>query len=93
MKTLKQLQEQIADLQKQAEEVRAGEMDGAIVEIKKLMAEFDVTIDDLKETPKKGRKQATTTVQFRDKEGNTWSGRGRMPSWLKDQDKEQYRER
>lgn len=91
MQTLKQLQDQIADLQKQAEAARANEVDGALTEIRRLMSEFSITNEDLFGPEKKGRKKQVKGIQFSDKQGNTWSGRGRMPAWLKGQDKEQFR--
>jgi len=94
-----ELQNQIAELQRAAEEVRAKELEGAIEQITKLMQEYGLSIDDISGSGKKrdgGQKRsskakAVKAVQFQDKEGNTWSGRGRIPGWLQGKDKEQYR--
>lgn len=92
MATYKELQNEIAALQRAAEEARASEIDGAVAEIKFLMAEHGITIDDIKGlSNKKNSKFRASNVQFKDESGNTWSGRGRMPSWLKGKDKEQFR--
>lgn len=94
MATYIELQNQIAELQRAAEEARANESQGAIEQIRKLMADFDLSIDDIVGKGKKsggGKGKAQGVVQFRDNEGNTWSGRGRMPGWLHGKDKEQYR--
>jgi DNA-binding protein H-NS len=93
MATYKELQDQIAALQNTAELTRAQELDGAIQQVKALMAEYGITLDDLSApTRKKGKTSNTkASVQFRDADGNTWSGRGRMPGWLKDKDKEKFR--
>ena len=93
MASYKELQDQIAELQKKAEEARAQEIEGAVSQIKALMQEYGITADDLlgnARGPKKGSKNKPATIQFRDGE-NTWSGRGRTPGWLNGKDKEQYR--
>lgn len=93
MATYKELQTQIAALQNTAEETRAKEFDGAIQQIKALMQEYGITVQDLntaaKKKGKKSKQQAK--IQFQDADGKTWSGRGRMPDWLKGKDKEKFR--
>lgn len=93
MTTYKQLQEQIAELQRKAQETRTDELEKAIEQIKTLMEEYGITVDDLDAfTKKKGAKvRKLTNVQFQDINGNTWSGRGRIPAWLKGKDKEKFR--
>lgn len=93
MATYKELQDQIAKLKQDAEEVRQKEIEGAISKIKSLMNDYGISVQDLETS---GRKKGTKTgsganVQFKDESGNTWSGRGRMPAWLKGKDKEQFR--
>ena len=93
MATYKELQEEIAALQYKAEETRTQELDGAIQEIKALMQEYGISLQDLNSAPKtKGKKsKKQSNVQFQDADGKTWSGRGRMPDWLKGKDKEKFR--
>ncbi|MBK4735523.1 H-NS histone family protein [Noviherbaspirillum pedocola] len=92
MATYKEIQNQIAELQRAAEEARTKEVQGAVDKIKSLMADYGLSIDDIVGTKKRGGKaKAGGKVQFRDDQGNTWSGRGRMPGWLHGKDKEQYR--
>jgi DNA-binding protein H-NS len=93
MPTLKSLQDQIAELQQQAEIARTHEIQGAVAEIKALMKEFGLTINDLNIKSKKSGKQAKPPqeIQFRNEIGDTWSGRGRMPTWIKGLDKEKFR--
>ena len=93
MATYIELQNQIAELQRAAEEARAKEIQGAMDQIRKLMQDFSLSINDIVGKGKKsgGKGKAQGAVQFRDNEGNTWSGRGRMPGWLQGKDKEQYR--
>lgn len=93
MSSYKELQAQIAELQKKAEEARAGEINGALSQIKELMQQYGITANDLlgkKSVTKKSASGTPVAIQFRDGE-NTWSGRGREPGWLKGKDREQYR--
>jgi len=74
---------QIDELKKKAEESRKLEIAGAIVEIKKLMAKFDLQAEDLGFKRRKGAARAKAEAKFRDPAtGKTWSGRGRKPGWL-----------
>jgi DNA-binding protein H-NS len=93
MATYKELQDQIAALQNTAELTRAQELDGAVQQIKALMAEYGITVADLDSAARtKGKKsKQQTKIQFQDANGKTWSGRGRMPDWLKGKDKEKFR--
>lgn len=93
MATYKELQDQIAELESKAQEARANELDNAVRQIKTLMQEYGITVEDLDaSTKKKGAKaRKPSNVQFQDANGNTWSGRGRMPAWLKGKDKEKFR--
>jgi DNA-binding protein H-NS len=92
MTSYKDIQAQISELQRKAEEARSQEIEGAIAQIKALMQEYEISVEDLVGRSKKqAGKKALTNIQFQDGTGNTWSGRGRMPAWIKGQDKEQFR--
>ncbi|MBK4738931.1 H-NS histone family protein [Noviherbaspirillum pedocola] len=92
MATYKEIQNQIAELQRAAEEARNQEVQGAIDRIRTLMADYGLSVDDIAGSKKRGGKvKGGGKVQFRDNDGNTWSGRGRMPGWLHGKDKEQFR--
>lgn len=92
MATYKDLQAQIAQLQKEAQEARDREVDDAIAQIQTLMNELGIAASDLEDRAlKRGKKPQTKAgVKFRSGE-KTWSGRGRLPLWLKGEDKEKYR--
>jgi DNA-binding protein H-NS len=92
MASLKEIQAQIEQLQQQAAAQREQELSGAIQQIRDLMQEFGITVDDLQTSRKKNAAKKSATVQFRNPQtGDTWSGRGRTPNWLAGQDKEQFR--
>jgi DNA-binding protein H-NS len=92
MASFKEIQAQIEVLQFQASEQRSKELSGAIHEIKELMKDFGITVDDLPSIRKKNAAKKSRVVQFRNAEtGDTWSGRGRMPKWLSGKNREQFR--
>jgi DNA-binding protein H-NS len=89
MATLQELLKQKAELERliasQQNESRAS----AIAEVKKLMAEHGLTAADLADQKTSSSKSAakkggTVAAKYRHPEtGETWSGRGLQPKWLK----------
>lgn len=92
MTTYNELQAQIALLQREAQEARDREVGDAIAQIQSLMNELGIAASDLEDRAlKRGKKSQTKAgIKFRNGE-KTWSGRGRLPLWLKGEDKEKYR--
>ena len=89
MSSYQEILSQIEDLKRKAEDVRQQEMAGAIAEIKRLMAQFGVTSEDLGLTGRagavKGKTRGTVAAKYRDPiSGKTWTGRGRRPGWVLD---------
>ena len=92
--TYQELQAQIRDLTAAAEAARKAELDQALSQIRDLMQQYDLTVDDLKGlfTKRRGRSAATSTAsaakgvpKYRDPEtGRTWTGQGKPPNWIKD---------
>jgi len=87
MNNLIEIQNQIAKLQKQADEIRAQEFDKGVQEILAKMAAYGVTVKDLEPASRRTRKPASqiaqpVAVKFRGPNSETWSGRGLMPRWL-----------
>lgn len=85
MSRYKELQDQIAALQKQAEEARKQEMAAVIAEIKAKMAEYGITVEDLSTAVRrKGRRKADSGVAkyVNPVTGETWTGTGRRPTWV-----------
>lgn len=93
MATYKQLLAQKEALEAQLAEVRANEVTGVIEQIRELMAQYDLTVEDIA-VRRRGRpagsaakapkaEKAELPPKYRDpKTGQTWSGRGRAPAWL-----------
>jgi len=83
--------EQIAQLRKQAEDLRNQERAGVIEEVRKKIAEYGLTASDLKlgggraaaTKRSAGPAAAKAAAKYRGPTGETWSGgRGRKPRWV-----------
>ncbi|MDR6519018.1 DNA-binding protein H-NS [Variovorax paradoxus] len=87
---IKKHDEQIAQLRKQAEDLRNQERSGVIEEVRRKIAEYGLTASDLKLTGraasvKRGANAAPAkaAAKYRSPTGETWSGgRGRKPRWV-----------
>ncbi len=89
MSTYKELLSQIEQLKAEAENARQAEKAGGIAEIKARMAELGITVEDLSGGKRVMRRRVAAApsglVKFRNPEtGQTWSGKGRSPGWIKD---------
>ncbi len=92
MATYKQLLAQKEALEAQLEEVRANEVAGVIEQIRTLMEQYGLSLEDIQGKRRRGRPAGSGAVKaakeplppkYRDpKTGATWSGRGRAPAWL-----------
>lgn len=100
MATYRELKAQAEKLLAQAEELRQQELSTAIDDIKARMTEYGITLRDLggrAAAAAGGRalgagagagangRRRPAAVKYRDKAGNTWTGRGRTPRWLQAQ--------
>ena len=88
MATLQELLAQKAALEQQIEGTRREERSAAIAQIKELMAQHDLTVGDLatKANPvrRDGKTGSKVPPKYRNAAtGETWSGRGLQPNWLK----------
>jgi DNA-binding protein H-NS len=92
MATYKQLLAQKQALEAQIAEVRATEVNGVIDQIRALMEQYGLSLEDIQGKRRRGRPAGSGVAKevkeplppkFRDpKSGKTWSGRGRTPAWL-----------
>ena len=99
MTNLVDIQSQILKLQKQASQIKAKEFHKTVLEIRDKMQAFGITVKDLQSSKKvkstaspakksakpAGKKTsgATVAAKYRGPEGQTWSGRGLSPRWMK----------
>ena len=92
------LQQQIAALQRKAEAILAAEKQAAIATINELIVTFAIAPKELRfaatPSPSTARTVKTPGIhptagktvapRYHDAEGNTWSGRGLQPKWLRE---------
>lgn len=85
MPSLTDLLAQKAALEKQIAQTQRDEREKAISQVRALMSEYGLTAADLgQRTGKKSRTGAKVAAKYRNKaSGETWSGRGLQPRWLK----------
>lgn len=84
MSTLSELLKQRQALEAQIEALQAGARNGAIAEVRALMAGHGLTVQDLVDSPRRERKVSTVAPKFKDPAtGACWSGRGLQPKWLR----------
>ena len=88
MSSLKDLLDRKAALEKEIESTRREELAGAITKVKALMQEFGLTVADIS-SKSSVRPPSTTTggkvaAKYINKAtGDSWSGRGLQPKWLR----------
>lgn len=84
---VKDLIAQRAELDRQIEQAQRAERAEAIAKVKEIMSMHGLTLADLSGRASVKPEKATArkvAAKFRDPEtGNTWSGRGLQPKWLR----------
>lgn len=93
----KVIREDIAVLETELKIALAYEVDVARAEVAQIMEKAGITAADLFGAGAAGRKTRAKSgklpvIRYRDNNGHTWSGQGRMPGWLKNSpNPEQFR--
>ena len=92
MSELAEIQAQIAELTRQAEEIKSQQKKTVVTEIKEKIALYSLTARDLgldissqplRSVRAPEGKRGKAEPQYQDEYGNTWSGgRGRRPAWV-----------
>jgi DNA-binding protein H-NS len=93
MSSYKELLQQRELLEAQINEARTRENASAIEKVKALVADFGLTVDDIFSTGKaaKVKSGAKVAPKFRNPAtGDTWTGRGKPPKWIQDQERSQF---
>lgn len=106
MASLEELQAQIAELTRQADEIKAREKLGVVAEAREKIQMYEITARELglevfpparRSGERSAASRARPEPKYRDEHGNEWSGgRGRKPLWVQEiqnsgGDIEQYR--
>jgi DNA-binding protein H-NS len=90
MSTVAELMAQKAEIEKKIADAQREERVSAIAQVRSLMAQYGLTVADLASRSASAPRAATgkavskVAAKYRDAvTGNTWSGRGLKPNWLK----------
>jgi DNA-binding protein H-NS len=87
----RELLKQREALQKQIDAAREEEVASAIETVRTTVNEYSLTPDHVFGKSKRILKAEIRPAKYRDPaSGSTWSGRGREPSWIKGQAREQF---
>ncbi len=87
MATYQELKAQAEALLKQAEVARRAETASVVAEIQARMKEYGITLDDLKGRAKKTKARTGVAAKYHNPAtGESWSGRGRTPKWLAEEE-------
>jgi DNA-binding protein H-NS len=78
----KELRAQAQELLKQAEVARRAESAAVVADIRAKMGEYGITVEDLKRGLKQPKGAASAARYRNPATGETWSGRGRAPKWM-----------
>ena len=94
MPTLEELNAQIEELTRQAEEIKAQERGNVIAELREKIALYGITARELRldihsqtyrEPRRAGEGKEKPAPKYSDGKGNFWAGgRGRKPQWVQD---------
>lgn len=88
MSNYKELLAQREALDKQIEESRIVEQNSAVSQVRQLIAEWGMTLEDCgfksgaAAANKKAKSVSVAIPKYRGPNGETWAGRGRTPIWL-----------
>lgn len=89
--TYTELLQQRAVLEQQIAAARKAEVAQAIQKARALVEAFSLTQADVFQPAKSKREIRLGAPKYRDPmTGRTWTGRGRLPDWIKNQNREQF---
>ena len=93
MQSYKSLLQQRQALDQQITQARKQEMSGAVSQVRALVAEFGLTAQDVFPSGRGRSASSGTKVapKYRNpSSGQTWTGRGKAPLWIANEDREKY---
>lgn len=84
-KNYKDLKAQLQKLQEEAEAARIVELEAIVADIREKVAEYGITSEQIFGRNRANKAAGAVAAKYRNpKTGETWSGRGRAPVWIKD---------
>ena len=93
MSNYQELLKQREELEAKIREARQSELKDAIAQVRQLVAQFELTPEDVFAGGRRAGRGSGTKVapKYRNPAtGETWTGRGKAPKWIADQDREQF---
>ena len=87
----KDLLKQREELEKKIAEARTKELADAVGKVRALVAEFGLTTADVFPSSKKAATRTKVAPKYKNPStGETWTGRGKPPAWIKDQNRDLF---
>lgn len=91
----KELLKQREELEQQINEARRRELSAAITQVRNLVAEYGLSQQDVFPSGRSGRASSTSGTKVAPKyrnpvTGQTWTGRGKAPKWIQNEDREKF---
>lgn len=95
MASYKELLKQRDALEQQIQEARTRELTEAVSKVRALVAEYGLSSEDVFPTARASRTGNTSGAKVAPKyknpeTGETWTGRGKAPKWIQDQDRSKF---
>lgn len=97
MSSYKDLLKQRDELEKKIQDARQRELTEAVAKVRALIEEHSLTAEDVFPPARAGRSGNATGTgskvapKYKNPEtGETWTGRGKAPKWIQDQDRSKY---
>ena len=93
MATYKELLKQQEALAQQVEEARKKENADAVAQVRALVSDFGLTVQEVFPSGRQSSKSTGVKVapKYRDPAtGQTWTGRGKAPKWIDGRDRSQF---
>lgn len=93
MNSYKELLKQKEALEQQIHEARGRELSEAVARVRSLVAEYEMTAEDVFPPARSVRPGTGAKVapKYRDPNtGQTWTGRGKAPKWIQNEDREKF---
>jgi DNA-binding protein H-NS len=85
MSTLTEIQAQIAELQKQAQDIINLERKAVLDDIKAKLVAYNISVEELERKGKavKSAPRSPSPIKYKKSETEYWVGRGPKPQWVK----------
>lgn len=85
LNSISEIKKEIARLQRDADKLKQKTRSKVVSDILRSMKEHDLTPEDIAQAfhHKPSRAKTESKVRYQHPDGHTWTGRGRIPTWIK----------